>query len=85
MPEQPLTLYYRNGCHLCEELASLLFRGWPELTEAIEWRDVDSSSDWRSRFGARVPVLMRGEQLICELQADAIHLQDYFGEPINPL
>ncbi len=80
-----LTLYYRNGCHLCEELASVLYRGWPEQTEAIEWCDVDTSSDWRSRYGTRVPVLMRGDQLICELQADPERLQDCFGEPVNPL
>ena len=63
----------------------MLYRGWPEQTEAIEWRDVDSSPDWRSRYGARVPVLMDGEQLICELQPDSQRLQAYFGQPLNPL
>ena len=85
MDAAPLTLYYRNGCHLCEELASVLYRGWPEQAEMIEWRDVDSSADWRDRYGARVPVLMRGQQLICELRADPRGLADCFGEPVNPL
>ena len=85
MGAAPLTLYYRNGCHLCEELASVLYRGWPEQAEMIEWRDVDSSADWRKRYGARVPVLMRGEHLICELRADPDGLADYFGKPVNPL
>lgn len=85
MGAEALTLYYRNGCHLCEELVSLLFRGWPEQTQSIEWCDVDSSADWCDRYGARVPVLMRGGQLICELSADPKRLSDYFGKPLNPL
>lgn len=63
----------------------MLFRGWPEQSDGVEWRDVDSSPAWRAAYGLRVPVLMRGDELICELQPDAERLKHCFGEPIVPL
>jgi len=77
--------YYRNGCHLCEELAALLFRGWPEQAAAMEWRDVDQRPDWRTAYGDRVPVLISGEDTICVLQADLVRIAEYFGEMANPV
>lgn len=77
--------YYRNGCHLCEELAAVLFRAWPSVTAAIEWRDVDTSPDWRHRYGTKVPVLIHDDELVCELEADFRRLGECFGEPENPL
>lgn len=63
----------------------MLFRGWPEHTDAIEWRDVDASPEWRSLYGQRVPVLIRDDQLICDLKPDPGRIERYFGEPVNPL
>ncbi|MDJ0739004.1 MAG: glutaredoxin family protein [Gammaproteobacteria bacterium] len=85
MPDPALVLYYRDGCHLCEELASVLHRGWPTQTDGLDWRNVDSRDDWRRLYGLRVPVLMVGDAVICELQADPQRLKHYFGDPINPL
>jgi len=80
-----LLLYYREGCHLCEELASLLFRGWPQLAEGMQWRDVDSHPQWAENYGLRVPVLLEGGRLVVELVADRDALQQHFGAPDNPL
>ena len=77
--------YYRNGCHLCEELAALLFRGWPEQAEAMEWRDVDQCSEWREAYGEQVPVLALGEEIICVLRPDLVRISQYFGEKANPV
>jgi hypothetical protein len=76
----PIVCYYRSGCHLCEELAGLLHRRWPEQAAAVEWRDVDSSPEWREAFGLRVPVLMAGSHLICDLAADPECLEAYFRD-----
>jgi hypothetical protein len=78
-------LYYRNGCHLCEELAAVLFRGWPAQAEAMVWRDVDSDPAWRAAYGTRVPVLMLGDEQVCELQPDMLRIRQYFGEMANPV
>lgn len=85
MSGQPLRLYYREGCHLCEELAALLYRGWPRLLDELEWVDVDRSAALASRYGLRVPVLTLGDREICELQVDAGRLRAVFGEPANPV
>lgn len=80
-----VVFYYRNGCHLCEELAALLFSHWPGLAESIEWRDVDSSPEWVDAYGLRVPVLLRGDQLVSELKPDPEQLARCFGKAANQL
>lgn len=77
--------YYRDGCHLCEEMAAVLFRGWPDRAAAMEWRDVDSDAGWREAYGLRVPVVMLGRDLVCESRPDLRYLARYFGEPANSL
>lgn len=80
-----LVFYYRNGCHLCEELAAVLYHGWPDEAAAMEWRDVDQQADWKARFGLRIPVLVAGDDVVCELQPDMVRLEQYFGTLRNPL
>ena len=82
---QTLFFYYRDGCHLCEELASLLHRGWPRVVEGMQWADVDSRPEWRERYGLRVPVLARGDRVLCELAPDVGCLQEHFGPPDIPV
>lgn len=77
--------YYRDGCHLCEELAALLYRRWPAQAELVEWRDVDQRDEWREAYGALVPVLLAGTQTICKLVPDQERLAEYFGGMVNPL
>ncbi|WP_078119654.1 glutaredoxin family protein [Thiosocius teredinicola] len=84
MTENPV-FYYRNGCHLCEELAAVLFRGWPAQASAMEWRDVDTDAQWQRLYGNRVPVLCQGEAVVCDLQPDLERISQYFGEMANPL
>jgi len=83
MTEQALFFYYRNGCHLCEELASLLYRGWPGVLDRVEWIDVDADPGARELYGARIPVLVSEGQVLCELVPDPACLQDHFGHPAN--
>jgi hypothetical protein len=82
---QQLLFYYREGCHLCEELASLLHRGWPRVFSQLQWRDVDSRPQWRDLYGLRVPVLSRGRQVLCELKPEPACLREHFGAPDIPV
>ena len=52
---EPLIMYTRAGCHLCEDAANLLER------EGMTWRPVDIDGDpgLAERYGLRVPVLRR--------------------------
>jgi hypothetical protein len=85
VPTPALVFYYRNGCHLCEEMAAVLFRGWPQQAAAMEWRDVDQRADWRAAYGERIPVLMQGDDIVCVLRADPARIAEYFGPGRDPL
>ena len=52
---EPLLLYSRADCHLCELAAGMLDRA------AIRWREVDIDDDPAlvDRYGLRVPVVQR--------------------------
>jgi glutaredoxin len=52
-----LTLYSRPGCHLCDEMKTLLHRAAVEYT--FELREVNITGDpaLEQRYGAEIPVL----------------------------
>ena len=60
----PLTLYWRDGCHLCEDMETTL----SELISADRYRlkriDIDQDPALQTRYNADVPVLcLNGEEL----------------------
>jgi len=60
----PLTLYWRDGCHLCEDMENTL----SDLIDADRYRltrvDIDQDPTLRSQYNADVPVLcLDGEEL----------------------
>ena len=65
-----LTLYYREGCHLCDAFAEEL-RGL-QARHPFEFNsvDVDSAPALAEKYGRRVPLLMQGEVVICEYFLD---------------
>jgi hypothetical protein len=66
-----LTLYGRNGCHLCEDMAAAL-RGLQAAHRfAFERVDVDRDADLVRRYGDRVPVLACGAHELCHARLDA--------------
>lgn len=79
MTAHAVTLLTRSDCHLCEAFIEALQADalWPGLI--LTERDVDSQSDWRRRWGLKIPVLLdaRGE-LICWGQYDAAALREAF-------
>ena len=78
-------LYYRDGCHLCEEMAAVLYRGWPQMLDDVAWIDVDRDPALAERYGLRIPVLVVDGTEICHYQPDVERLIAVFGEPANPV
>ena len=79
-----LTLYYREGCHLCEVMLQAL-RGLqphtpghplspdgdsPCMGFSLQLVDVDRDPELMQRYDEWVPVLCCGEQEICHYQLD---------------
>ena len=80
-----LHFYYRHGCHLCEEMAAILLRGWPDVAQRLHWVDIDRSPPLTERYGLRIPVLEQAGEVVCELEADLGQLSRYFGKPRLPV
>lgn len=61
----PLTLYWREGCHLCEDMENTL----SELVNAERYRlirvDIDQDPELRKRYNADVPVLCVNDEELC--------------------
>ena len=53
-----VTLYSRDGCHLCQVVHRIAQRVQQDLPFQLQYVDVDSHPVWAERFGARVPVIL---------------------------
>lgn len=80
MSDRPaLTLYYREGCHLCETMLQALRGLQPRLDFDISLVDIDRDSALRQRYDEWVPVLCRGAEEICHYQLDVDALRLVLG------
>lgn len=80
MPDRPtLTLYYREGCHLCETMLQALrgLQSYPAFE--ISLVDIDRDPELRRRYDEWVPVLLGGEQEICHYHLDLPALEAFLG------
>ena len=67
-------LLSREGCHLCDEMETLLREHLPEFGEDYTVCDVDSDPEWRERFGQVIPVLLREGLPVAKIRVDARQL-----------
>jgi glutaredoxin len=65
-----LTLYYREGCHLCETMLQALRGLQPRLGFELALVDVDRDPQLRQRYDEWVPVLCDGERELCHYFLD---------------
>ena len=80
-----ILFYYRNGCHLCEEMAAVLQQQWPDLFLQLQWRDVDSEPGWQAKFGALIPALVVDQNIICKYVIDPDSIGACFSAGLNPV
>lgn len=60
-----LTLYHREGCHLCDDMLQRLTPMGTELGFVISRVDIDADPALQRRFNEKVPVLALGDDVIC--------------------
>ncbi|WP_038087639.1 glutaredoxin family protein [Acidihalobacter prosperus] len=60
-----LTLYHREGCHLCEQMAQVLASLATELRFEVTRVDIDADPALRERFNEKIPVLMVEDDVVC--------------------
>jgi len=61
-------LLTRHGCHLCDEMASLLDRVFAEGGLTYACVNVDRSPTLRERWGETVPVLLRDGRAVAKVR-----------------
>lgn len=73
-----LTLYYRQGCHLCEDMDEHLarLRGDGEMAFDLDRIDIDTNTELRARYNEEVPVLAQGDRILSRYFLDEISLRD---------
>jgi thiol-disulfide isomerase/thioredoxin len=74
------TLYYREGCHLCDDMALSLRELLAATAHRVEHVDIDRDEALRQRYTSDVPVLCCGEEVICRHFLDAERLAQFLGE-----
>ena len=72
-----LTVFVRQGCHLCTDMLHDLEQLKSELDFSCRVRDVDEDAALAARYGDRVPVLVSGEAELCWYFLDADRLREY--------
>jgi glutaredoxin len=78
-----LTLYARNDCHLCEDMQQALAELATELNFMTEVVLIENNEELERVYGARVPVLMLEEKMICEHFLDRVALDNALGKAIG--
>lgn len=75
-----LTLYYRSGCSLCEDMQRELSAAAVTNDYILELVDVDGDEQLRQAYGHKVPVLTAvGGEEICHYFLDQQALDYYFS------
>lgn len=59
-----LTLYYREGCHLCEDMEALLHELLPVGSFRLERIDIDDNPELQRDLNDQVPLLVSGKQVL---------------------
>ena len=53
-----VTIYSRPGCHLCDEMKSVVARVARNIPLSVEEIDISTDPALEARYGAEIPVLM---------------------------
>lgn len=66
-----LTLYTRPGCHLCDDMKAMVHAIAGACPVALEEIDISGDRGLERRFGAEIPVLAHGGQVIARTRTTA--------------
>ena len=80
-----LTLYYREGCHLCETMLQALGGLQSHLGFELQLVDIDRDPQLVQRYDEWVPVLCYGEQEICHYHLDETALRGAVSGQASPV
>ncbi|CAA6818185.1 MAG: Unknown protein [uncultured Thiotrichaceae bacterium] len=79
MVERQITLYYREGCHLCEEMEDALQDMCEEFHFSVDRIDIDQNEVLKKKYNADVPVAMYQNKLLFRHFFNEQLFRDAFG------
>ncbi len=65
-----LTIYIREGCHLCDDMEQALREYESDLDIETRRVPIDNNAELERAYGTRVPVLVCGDEEICHYFLD---------------
>jgi len=77
--KQTVTMYYRHGCHLCEDMLLHLHELQKTEQFEVETVDIDTNSNLQKRFGTLIPVLEGDGSELCHYYLDEVALRGYLS------
>jgi glutaredoxin 2 len=83
--KRDLTLYVREGCHLCEEFLAQLVQLLEHSDTTVSVVDVDRDPHTASLFGLKVPVLVAQDGELCHYELDQVAVRMYLSTGQNPI
>lgn len=74
-----LIVYGRKDCHLCHDMIAGLNQVRQQQVFNFLVVDIDTDKDLVARYGERIPVLVGGEEEICQYHLDLAALDEYLA------
>lgn len=75
-----LTVYSRNGCHLCDEMIAGLRQLQARFSFELAIVDIDGDPALVRRYGDEVPVLASGGRELCRHRLNDRLVTDYLAQ-----
>ena len=69
-----LQFYFRNGCHLCEDMWQQLLEEQKDFDFELIAFDIDRDEALNAKYTTLIPVLTDDNQLICHYYLDRVAL-----------
>ncbi len=78
-----LNFYYRQGCHLCDDVLALLTPYQSSCKLEIIMHDIDEDVQLKEQYGLLIPVLTNEQgQELCRYFFDQARFEQYISETI---
>jgi thioredoxin reductase (NADPH) len=74
-----LIVFGRPGCHLCEEVVEQIEPLCRAAGIRMQVANVDERTDWRLRYGARIPVICAGDEELSAWPLDRTRIEAWLS------
>ena len=74
-----LQFYFRQGCHLCEDMWQQLLEEGADSAFELESFDIDRNHPLNEKYGTLIPVLEAEGRILCCYYLDRMALHAYLG------